>query len=577
MENKENILNLSNKTKSDIQSSNQEVTKNQIDSSKNYIIFRNKKVNNENKNLDDDNLDHPQPLSSDFEGRDDFRKTLILKEIKENNNNSKIITQNIKVQNINDEYFKSVNNIKKIQIYQSNEQNQKKIERVNLNEINNSIFKNKFKIKKKEENKNNNSKMKNEEKLIIKVRSSKPQNPFREKDTIIKNKIKYNNSVKFNLEQIRQNKANSIEKNNLASYQLIQSTITSPGIHKYNCYMSNTNVNNNNKNIEIQNKSFESQYLTSRKQNSSNYNTTKKTEKKNNDNNDMLIPKIKITSDINKINNRPYLNQIYVSENPNNIYMIHRKNKNYTNSITTDTDSSKEKNINIKNDKLKLNEKEGILKQTIIKGGKFNNIQTTYIISSKNPNSKGIIKVNKNPILNYKINNRIKDLNLNNINNINNSYNNYFTQTPSKSNTETLNTLNSARNIIHICEKNPKKDVLHNYKLNTAKNSNKTIKKIVFEKNKENLSNNYSIPKNRYNNNKYITNYNHKNESNINNIKYYNLTRITDNNIQYFDNNNTINYDTYNNTLDYNLYWNNPQGYNCQVSGLKSFSRYYNY
>ena len=546
MENKENNLNLFNKnsysqTKTDFQSSNQEISKNKFDSSKNNIIFRNKKIDNKNKNLDEDNLDHPQPLASDFEGRDDLRKTLILQEIKENNNNFKIITQNNKEQNLNDEYFKSVNNIEKVQKFQNTEQNQKKIVRVNLNEVNNSLFKNKFKIKKKEENKNNNSKMKNEEKQIIKIRSSKPQNPFRENDSIVTNKISYNNNAKFNIKQIKQNKTNSPEKYNQTLSQLIKRTITSPTINKNNCYINRTNSNNK---IQIQNKTIESQYLTSRGQNSSYHNTTKKSEKKSND---MLIPKIKITSDINKINNRPYLNQIYVSTNQ----------------------------------KLKLNEKEEILKQTIIKGGKFNNIQTTYIISSKMSNTKGIIKVNKNPILNYKTNNRIKNLNLNNINNINNSYNNFLTKTPSKTNTESINTLKSARSNIHICEKNPKKDALHNYILNTARNPNKTIKKMILEKNKENLSHNYSIPKNRYNT-KYITNYNYKKDTKVNNIKYYTLTRSTDNNMQYFDNNSTIfNYDTYNNTynntLDYNLYWNIPQGNNYQVYDHKSYSRYYNY
>ena len=582
MENKENNINSSNinsnsQIKTDLQSPNQEISKNQINTPKNSVIFRNKKIDKKNKILDDiyeDNLDHPKPLASDFEERDDLRKTLILQEIKENNINRKKITQNNKVQNLNDEYFKIVNDIEKVQISLNNEKNQKKIVRVNLNEIN----KNKFKIKKKEENKNNNSKIKNEEeKLIIRVRNSKAQNPFKEKDTNFKNKINYNNSVKFNYKQIRQNKTNSTEKNNHTSSQLIKRTITRPIINKYNCYKNNTNRSNNNNTIQIQNKNKESQYLTSHKQNCSlndknfyNYNTIKISEKKSSG---MLIPKIKITSDINNINNRPYLNQIYVSENYKNMYMFHRKNKNCSNSITTDADSSKEKNIKIKNDKLKLNEKEGILKQTVIKGGKFNNIQTTYIISSKKSSDlTGIIKVNKNPILNYKLNDRIKNLTLNNINNINN----YFTKTPSKINTETINTLNSPRNNIHICEKNPKKDAFHNYALNTAKNSKKTTKKILLEKNKENISQNYSIPKNRYNN-KNIINYNYKNESNLKKIKYYNLTRSTDNNMQYFDDNSTINYDTYNNTLDYNLYWNIPQGNNYQVYDLKYYSRYYNY
>ena len=589
MENKENDYNLSNEKtysqiKTDPQSPFQGVLKNQINSSKNSIIFRNKNIENPNKTLEDDiyddNLDHPKPLESDFEGRDDLRN--ILQEIKEKKTNRKKIIEKNKVQEINDEYFKIVNDIEKVQISLNNEQRQKKIVRVNLNEVNNIVFKNKFKMIKKEENKsNNNSTIKNEEKQIIKVKNTKINNPFREKDSTIKNKINYNNNVKLNYKQIRQNKNNSTEKNNQTTSQLIKRNIISPVINKYTHYINTNSINNNNNKIQNQMKDKDSQYLTSHKQHSSlneknfdNYNTIKISEKKSSN---MLKPKIKITSDINTINNRPYLNQIYVSENPKNIYMIHRKNKNNPNSKTTEVDSSKEKN------KLKLNEKEGILKQTIIKGGKFNNIQTTYIISSKKSNSKGIIKVNKNPILNYKLNHRIKNLTLNNINNINNSYNNFLTKTPSKNTNDTFNTLNSTRSNIHICEKNPKKDAFRNYILNTEKNSNKTTKKMFLEKNKESISQNYSIPKNRYNNNKYITNYNYKNETNIKNIKYYNLTRsLEHNNIQYYnENNSTLNYDTYNNTynntFDDNLYWNIPQRNNYQVYDLKSYSKYYNY
>ena len=164
MENKENDYNLSNEKtysqiKTDPQSPFQGVLKNQINSSKNSIIFRNKNIENPNKTLEDDiyddNLDHPKPLESDFEGRDDLRN--ILQEIKEKKTNRKKIIEKNKVQELNDEYFKIVNDIEKVQISLNNEQRQKKIVRVNLNEVNNIVFKNKFKMIKKEENKSNNN------------------------------------------------------------------------------------------------------------------------------------------------------------------------------------------------------------------------------------------------------------------------------------------------------------------------------------------------------------------------------------------------------------------------------------
>ena len=593
MENKENNSISSNKKSysqinTDIQSSLQGDINNKINPQKNSVIFRNKKVDNSNNKLTDDYddyLDHPKPLASDFEERDDLRKTLILQEIKENKINSTKLSEKNEVRNLNDEYFKIVNNIGKEQITQNNNQNQKKLVRVNLNEVNNILFKNKFKIRKKDENKNNNSKLSNEEKLIIKVRNTNNQNPFREKESSNKNKINNNNSVKFQYKQIKQNKTNSSEKNIQISSYSIKRNITSPIINKCKPFIKINNNNNNNV-TQIQYRLKESKNLTnltSHKQNSSlnekNFNNNISniiSEKKRSY---ILTPKAKITSDVNGVNNRPYLNQIYISENPKNIYLLHRKNKNSSNPSKTEANSSKEKNINIKRDIFNSKEAEGIQKQTYIKGGKFNNIQTTYIISSKKSNLKGIIKVNKNPVLNYKTNNKIQNLTLNNISNINtvnNLYNNYMTQTPSKHD-ETIGLINSARSKIHICGNNPKKDALQYYVSNTAKNSGKNAKKIILEKNKENLGNNSSLSKNGHNN-KYINNYNYKYEKNIKNFKYYNITRSLDmNNIQYYDENNSaINYGTYNNTIDYNAYWNIPQGNNYQVYGINSYSRYYN-
>lgn len=83
--------------------------------------------------------------------------------------------------------------------------------------------------------------------------------------------------------------------------------------------------------------------------------------------------------------------------------LFYQKNKNNPNITTTDADSSREKNKNIRSQILNLNNSnDRMLKHTYSKGGKYNNIQTTYIISTKKSNSKNVIKVNKNPILNNK-------------------------------------------------------------------------------------------------------------------------------------------------------------------------------
>ena len=109
--------------------------------SKNEVIYRNigdnkTKINDE-ETMDDDHVDHPQPLSSDSEGREDIRKSQIIQEIKNNNRDNELIKENNKIQNNNCDYFDDINYINNVLLNQNNNKIEKKIVMVNKKEINN--------------------------------------------------------------------------------------------------------------------------------------------------------------------------------------------------------------------------------------------------------------------------------------------------------------------------------------------------------------------------------------------------------------------------------------------------------
>ena len=539
----------------EIQTTSQEQTNNPINITKNNIIYRNNRTNDLNKEINDDNLDHPKPLVSDFEDREDLSKNLIIEEFIKYESDDKKNEEKKVEKNLNDEYFNNINSFEKGKEPQNKIENEEKFVRVNLNEVNNILFKNKFKKKIKEENKNNTLDSKENKKINIKINNIYKQNPFKESQTI--KKTDFNNYNNFKI--IKKSNYDSNNKNQVNS-RLVKKNI-----------IKTKNINNK---INIQD-SKESQNIINHKQK---YSLNEKDFKYNNTinisgNKNLQKPKIKITSDLNNTNKRPYINQIYFSGNAQKKYVLYPKNKNLSNVTSTDADSSKEKNnYNTKTEVKRLNQKEGIQKQTFTNGGVYNNIQTTYIISSKkSTKTKGIIKVNKNPTLNYK-NFKINNIVTNPISNINNSYNNYLSKTPSKS----IDRLNSPRGSnIHICEQKPKRNPFQYYQLNTETNIHKTKQLLLKEKHPV-LNHNSSVPNNSYNNNSYIKNYNYKNRKNINNIKYNNIKiNINQNNWQYF-NDSTINYDTYNNTFD-NKYSKVPLENNYLVYNNNAYSRYYNY
>ena len=119
--------------------------------SKNEVIYRNigdnkTKINDE-ETMDDDHVDHPQPLSSDSEGREDIRKSQIIQEIKNNNRDNELIKENNKIQNNNCDYFDDINYINNVLLNQNNNKIEKKIVMVNKKEINKIRIKNKLKNK----------------------------------------------------------------------------------------------------------------------------------------------------------------------------------------------------------------------------------------------------------------------------------------------------------------------------------------------------------------------------------------------------------------------------------------------
>ena len=98
--------------------------------SKNEVIYRNigdnkTKINDE-ETMDNDYIDHPQPLSSDSEGREDIRKSQIIQEIKNNNRDNELIKENNKIQNNNCDYFDDINYINNVLLNQNNNKIEKK-------------------------------------------------------------------------------------------------------------------------------------------------------------------------------------------------------------------------------------------------------------------------------------------------------------------------------------------------------------------------------------------------------------------------------------------------------------------
>ena len=491
------------------------------------IIFNNNGKFIENKILDkkiitEEELDHPLPLESDFEVKEDIKKDIIIKEIKEYQIKNKKNKEKIR-----DKYIDFINIIKNAQVTQNSNKKEPKAERINLNQINNILFKNRFKKKIIEKNKNNISEVKPGKKL-----NKKSQNPFKENKLknknylnpkIISKKIISNESKKKSTSFLLNKKLNF---NQFIKKRVITNTNNKPQKKDkdVNCIKKHKHISN------LLEKDFPDK-------------NPLNTITQSNDNKRAIMHSTIIKScDLSSHNNNRSYAVPYFSRNTEKYYILSQKNKNSPN-ITTETDSKKELNNNIKNIILNLNNSNRrILKHTYSKGGKFNNIQTTYIISTSKSKSININKEDKNTILNRDSKGLYKRRNspLNEYNKTFNICDSFWTKTSNRNN-ETINSSNISN--IHITEKNSNKNSLNYYQYNKLKTF-------------------FSVQRNKYYDSIYNYDYNKRNSKNNNN-----------NNINNLYNENSF----YNTILDNNRYLNIPVYDNYKASNTNSYHNLYNF
>jgi len=226
-----------------------------MDKNTNKEIDTNSQIYRNVRNDLGDNIDHPKPLESDSEDRENITKNIILKEIRQNKTDTKKNQNNF--QKVNDGYFSIIQNKEKPILSQNKVKNEKSIVRINLNEVNKILFKNKIKHREKEENKNNNSDLKAKNNL-----SKKIQNIFKENNNIIikpfiNNKIKTNINNNNNITKENNDKTTNKEKNNnnftrhKKNLSLNEKEFSNNNMKKIFSYKSpnKTNINSENKNI----------------------------------------------------------------------------------------------------------------------------------------------------------------------------------------------------------------------------------------------------------------------------------------------------------------------------------------
>ena len=388
--NKNKNLKIIEKSQSSDKKQFQKVSKNEVI----YInIGDNKTKINDEETMDDDYIDHPQPLSSDSERREDIRKRQIIQEIKNNNRDNELIKENNKIQNNNCDYFDDINHLNNVLLNQNNNKIEKKIVMVNKKEINKIRIKNKLK-----------NKLKQLENYYNSADNKHKQNPFKNSDI----KIKYFNKDKIYPKQI-------IKKQILLEINkadINENIINQNNISK-NKYIIHSNRQNQNKTKDFLLMIKHKPKLTLNERGFSN-NIVLDSFRKN-INIQVNKPIVRLNSDINFKN----LNHINIQPSPNKKSILNLKKKINLNvtSLTTDADSSKEKNNKQKKSLLRLNNNnKNMTKHSITNGGKYNNLQTTYVISSKKLNSNDRIKVNKNIFFNNNEKNKLRNIILNRTN-----------------------------------------------------------------------------------------------------------------------------------------------------------------
>ena len=508
-----------------------------INYSKNQILFNNNEKFIENKildkkNISEEELDHPFPLESDFEVKEDIKKDIIIKEIKEYQIKNKKNKEKIR-----DKYIDFINIIKNAKVTQNNNKKEQKAKRINLNQINNILFKNRSKKKIIEENKNNISEVKPGNKL-----NQKAQNPF--KGNKLK-KMNYLNpkiiSKKIISDEYKKKSTSFFLNKKLNFNHFIKKRVITNTNNKPQKKDKDVNLKKNHKYTP---NLFEKDFPDKKPLN---------TITQSNDNKRAYMHSTIIKScDLSSNNNRSCTIP-YFSRKTQKYYLLSQNNKNSSNITATEADSKKELNNNIKNIILTLNNSNRrILKHTYSKGGKFNNIQTTYIISTSKSKSINLNKDEKNTILNRnsKAHYRRRNSPLNEHNKNNNICDSFGTKTSNRNN-ETMNSSNISN--IHISEKNSNKNSLKYYQYNKLRAY-------------------FSVQRNKYYDSIYNYDYNARNNNNNN------LTKsIVQTSFQLYNENSFYNKDTYNNVLDNNRYWNLPIYDNYKSSNTNSYNNLYNF
>ena len=202
-----------------------------MDKNTNKEIDTNSQIYRNVRNDLGDNIDHPKPLESDSEDRENITKNIILKEIRQNKTDTKKNQNNF--QKVNDGYFSIIQNKEKPILSQNKVKNEKSIVRINLNEVNKILFKNKIKHREKEENKNNNSDLKAKNNL-----SKKIQNIFKENNNIIIKPF-INNKIKTNINN------NNITKENNDKTTIKEKNNNNFTRHKKNLSLNEKEFSNN--------------------------------------------------------------------------------------------------------------------------------------------------------------------------------------------------------------------------------------------------------------------------------------------------------------------------------------------
>ena len=178
------------------------------------------------------------------------------------------------------------------------------------------------------------------------------------------------------------------------------------------------------------------------------------------------------------------------------------------------------KEVFVKENESEINSAK-IKTQTYVRGGKFNNVQTTYVVYSKRENKPGYVKDRKNIIDNYNLRNRKLNVNSSELfsktplkttivdnnsskikNSVNNNNNYYQFSSPKNVNLRNINRVNYPARTIDNNEMNRSQNTLP---------INRTFESYNRNNNNYNYKNNIVSDRSNYSNNYRNTNFNYMN------------------------------------------------------------------